>query len=414
MKNKNLIIIFIIIIVTILNFATISKAENLSLYSDSAILIENKTGKVLFEKNSEQKMYPASTTKILTAILTIEKGNLQDEFTVSKEALSQMKSGYSSAYLVEGEVMTIENLLKVLLIHSANDASNVLAEYVSGSIDNFVNLMNSKLEELGCSNSHFVTTNGLHDDNHYTTAADMAKIARYCMQNATFRQIVSSQTCIIPATNKSPERIYKNTNDLQIPSSEYYNENCIGIKTGYTSQAKNCLVAAASKNNLQLISVVFGASHTENNKSARCVDTNALFDYGFENYQYKTIAQKNTIMKNIEISNATKETKSLDLILENDITSLVNKNNNNDITPNISLNENIKAPIAKNTIVGKVTYTIDGAEYTCNLLASHDVIKGESLIVIIRVIFALVLFIIVFAVVLTIIYRNKKRKKQYN
>ena len=193
MKINKLIIPFLIF-VTI--FTTFSFAENsvlsqessqatsqadLKIYSDAVILIENKTGKTLYEKNSEQKMYPASTTKILTAILAIEKGNLNDTTTVSKTALAEMKSGYSSAYLVEGETLTIEQLLTVLLVHSANDASNVLAEYISGSISSFVDLMNEKAQELGCTNTHFVTTNGLHDDNHYTTAKDMSIIARYCM-----------------------------------------------------------------------------------------------------------------------------------------------------------------------------------------------------------------------------------------
>ena len=255
--------------------------DNLKIYSDAVILIENQTGKTLYEKNSEQKMYPASTTKILTAILSIEKGNLNDKVTVSKTAIAQMKPGYTSAYLSEGEIISVEDLLKVLLINSANDASNVLAEYISGSIDSFVTLMNEKSKELGCTNTHFVTTNGLHDDNHYTTAKDLAIIARYCMQNETFRKIVSMKKCVIPATNKSEERIYKNTNDLINPTSGYYYPSCIGIKTGFTSEAKNCLISACSKNGLQVIAVVLGASITENHKSARYVDSKTLYDYTY-------------------------------------------------------------------------------------------------------------------------------------
>ena len=211
---------------------------NLKIYSDSAILLENSTGKILYEKNSEQKMYPASTTKIMTAILAIENGNLNDEVTVSKTALAEMKPEYSSAYLSEGEIMSVENLLKVLLVHSANDASNVLAEYVSGSIPQFVNLMNEKAKQLGCKNTNFITTNGIHDDNHYTTSKDLAIIARYCMKNSTFRNIVSSRTCTIPATNKSKERVYKSTNDLLNPTSGYYYQGCVGIKTGFNPPCK--------------------------------------------------------------------------------------------------------------------------------------------------------------------------------
>ena len=194
-------------------------SDSLNIYSEAVILIENTTGKTLYEKNSEQKMYPASTTKILTAILAIENSSLDDLVTVSQTAISNIPSGYSSAYLSVGEEISVDNLLKVLLIHSANDAANVLAEHVSGSIDQFVNLMNEKTQELGCTNTHFVTTNGIHDDNHYTTAKDLSIIARYCMQNPTFRKYVSTPRCTIPATNKSQvSRMYRNKNRLHFRS----------------------------------------------------------------------------------------------------------------------------------------------------------------------------------------------------
>ncbi len=203
-RQTKLFILFILFfVISFLTNHVYATDENLKLYSHSAIIIENKTGKVLYEKNSEQKMYPASTTKILTAILTIEKGNLQDKTKVTKTAIAEMKSGYTSAYLVEGEELTVEELLELLLIHSANDASNVLAEYISGSIPAFVDLMNLKLKELGCNNTHFVTTNGLHDDNHYTTAKDMATITRYCMKNPDFRRIVAMQECHIKAEKEN-------------------------------------------------------------------------------------------------------------------------------------------------------------------------------------------------------------------
>ena len=388
-----------------------STNENLKIYSDSVIVIENKTGKVLYEKNCNQKMYPASTTKILTAILAIEKGNLSDKTTVSRSAIADMKPSYSSADLVEGEVLTVRELLEVLLVHSANDASNVLAEYVSGSTSEFVNLMNNKLQELGCTNTHFVTTNGLHDDNHYSTARDMATIARYCMQNATFRKIVAMKKCIIPATNKSEERIYKNTNDLIINTSIYYYPGCIGIKTGFTSQAKNCLISACNKNSLQTIAVVLGASVTENNKSARYADSKTLYDYVYKNYAFSTIATANTVAKTIEIDGGTNETKNLDLLLQSDITALVKKDSISNTTPTITLKDNISAPIAKNKIIGTATYTIDGEKYTTNLIASHNVekditiigIKDNKMIIVLRIMLALVILIILLTFIITMV-----------
>lgn len=382
--------------------------DNLKIYSDAVILIENQTGKTLYEKNSEQKMYPASTTKILTAILSIEKGNLNDKVTVSKTAIAQMKPGYTSAYLSEGEIISVEDLLKVLLINSANDASNVLAEYISGSIDSFVTLMNEKSKELGCTNTHFVTTNGLHNDNHYTTAKDLAIIARYCMQNETFRKIVSMKKCVIPATNKSEERIYKNTNDLINPTSGYYYPSCIGIKTGFTSEAKNCLISACSKNGLQVIAVVLGASITENHKSARYVDSKTLYDYTYSNYSIQNIAKASSVIETIEVKNATDETKSLDLKLEKDLNVLVNNKDKENIKTEIVLKDNISAPIATNSVVGNITYIVGADKYTINLLASHDVEKKENIIWILR----LSLFLILLILIIFIIYKISKKPKK--
>ena len=415
-RQAKLFILFLIFfLISFLTNHVYAADENLKLYSHSAIIIENKTGKVLYEKNSEQKMYPASTTKILTAILTIEKGNLQDKTKVSKAAIAEMKSGYTSAYLVEGEELTVEELLELLLIHSANDASNVLAEYISGSIPAFVDLMNLKLKELGCNNTHFVTTNGLHDDNHYTTAKDMATITRYCMRNSDFRRIVAMQECHIKATNKFGERKFKNTNDLEVIGSKYYYPGCIGVKTGFTSQAQNCLISAVSKNNLQLIAVVLHCSLTDDKKSARYVDSKTLYDYAYSTYTFKEIAKTSTIVNRIEVKGGSKETKSLDLKLQDSITALVNKNSTGQIVPEIRLNSNILAPIAQNAILGQAVYTIDGQSYTTNLLASHNVEKDESTILYLRIALGIVIFfifIILVIILLVSVFRHKKKKQE--
>lgn len=396
--------------------------NELKIYSDAVIVIENRTGKILYEKNSDKRMYPASTTKILTAILAIEKGNLSDKTTVSRSAIAEMKPSYSSADLIAGEVISVENLLEVLLVHSANDASNVLAEYISGSISEFVNLMNAKLQELGCTNTHFVTTNGLHDDNHYSTAKDMATIARYCMRNSIFRKIVGMKKCVIPPTNKSEERVYKNTNDLIINTSIYYYPGCLGIKTGFTSQAKNCLISACSKNNLQTIAVVLGASVTEKNRSARYEDSKTLYDYAYKNYAFSKIAAANTIAKTLEINNGTQETKKLDLLLQNDITALVKKGDYQNIMPSITLKNIISAPISQNEILGTITYTIDGENYSTNLIASHNVEKVKPIVkkiiekkdntkVIILTVLLAVTLLIVFLIFIIIILKHSSKKE---
>ena len=301
-------------------------------------------------------MFPASTTKILTAIIAIEKCNLDDAVIVQKSAISSIPAGYSSAYLSEGEQVTVRDLLQVFLIHSANEAGYVLAEHISGSVSNFADLMNSKSKEIGCTNSNFVNPSGIHNENHYTTAEDLAKIASYCMKNKTFRSIVSMKKCTIAPTNKSDSRTYKNTNDLINPSSKYYTPECIGIKTGYTSEAKNCLVAGFTKNGLNLISIVLGSPTIQGISSTRCVDSITLCKYGYSNYEMKKFATKGETISSIDIKNGSKETRTLDLILENDV-KLLSKADSSESNLNISLKENLHAPIKANDIVGTATYT---------------------------------------------------------
>ena len=378
-------------------------ADAPNILSDAAILVDNNTDKILYAKNHNERMYPASTTKILTAILVIENGNLSDTTVASYDAVSVIPAGYSSAYLSEGEEMSIRYLLEVLLIHSANDAANVLAEYISGSIEEFVNLMNEKATSLGCTDSHFVNTNGIHDENHYTTAKDLAIIAHYCMQNSTFRELVSMKSCTIPATNKSEERFYKNTNDLMNETSSYYLENCIGVKTGFTTQAGNCLISCCSQDGLELICVILHANQTETGGSSRYPDSVSLFEYGYSNYALSTIANKGSVICSLNINNGSSSTKNLDAILANDISALSHINAS---TPEykVKLNDNLSAPISQNSVIGSITYSIDGIDYTEDLLASHNVEKSYlSLYILVG--------ILIFILVLVIFIRLKIKKR---
>lgn len=292
MKNKLLtisLVIIILISIPLVSFSTVDANGNdikLNIKSKAVILVNATSGEQIYSKNPNKKMYPASTTKILTAILAIENSNLDDIVTVSKYAISSIPPGYSSANLVEGEKISVENLLKVLLIHSANESANVLAEHVSGSVESFVTLMNKKLKELGCKNTHFVNTNGIHNVNHYTTARDLSILAQYCMKNRTFRQIVSMPSCTIPATNKSEERQYLSTNEALNSKSSNFIPNCIGIKTGFTSQAGNCIISAISKDDTELIAVALSATEV----SDRYTDLKTLFDFGIN--KYPKIAQE--------------------------------------------------------------------------------------------------------------------------
>lgn len=415
MKNKinNILLILLLIIFIFSDFIFVygeedqsntsnieSSKNSLDISAESAYLFDNKTNKILYKKNENKKMYPASTTKIMTAILAIENSNLDDVVIASYNAVMSIPEGYSSANIQVDEELTIEQLLKMLLVPSANDAANVLAEYIGGSIDSFVSMMNSKLHELNLENSHFTNSFGMHDDNHYTTASDMGHLLQYCLQNDTFRKIAGNASCAIPATNKSGKRLYASTNELLISNSKNYYPYLMAGKTGYTSQAKECLVSSAYKDNLELIGIILGSYNRFN-------DTKNLYDFGYSNYIIKNIANENDIGTQITVSNGTTETKKLDLLVSKDISALVSTSNENENYMNeIILNENISAPINENDILGKIKYTIDGIEYSADLIASHNVEKSKSLMYIIYIAITILLILII----CKILFSRKKAK----
>jgi D-alanyl-D-alanine carboxypeptidase len=376
MKNltKKIFYIILIFICGTLYFSNKALAVDLEPFeinSESAILIEPESGNVLYSKNSTEKMYPASTTKIMTAILAIENCNLDEIATVSENAIKLVPSGYTNAKLVSGEKMSIEDLLYGLMLNSANEAANVIAEHVSGSIENFAKLMNQKAEELGCKNTHFVNANGMHDDNHYTTAEDLSIIATYCMENSTFRKIVSTVKYTLPATEQYPntDRIMTNTNMLITLSSKYYYEYAIGVKTGYTSQAGNCLVSCAEKDNVRLICVTLKAGTATSNSSYRFADSKELLEYGFENFSNQTIIQKDTVIDTVQVLNATEESKNVNVVTQEDVSDFIKNTDISALTPEVQIQSNIEAPLYANDIVGTITYTIDGIDYSTNLVA---------------------------------------------
>ena len=323
MKLKKIIIIVMVLLIIMYNWTYATETEenqedNKGLYSESAILIESKTGKVLFEKNMHDKKYPASTTKILTAIIAIEKCNLSEKATASEKAISSLEKGYTKADIQVGETFTIEELLNVLILQSANEAACIIAEHISGSTEEFAKLMNEKAKEIGCKESNFVNPNGMHDENHYSSAYDLAMIARYAMKNKTFRELVIKKECSLPHTEfwgdeqveEHGERNFKNTNQLLNPESKYYYPYANGIKAGFTTPAKNCLVSSSNKNGFEVITVVLHAESTEDNLSARYVDTINLFEYAYNNYniddilkEYENGHENESIESNNEIAN---------------------------------------------------------------------------------------------------------------
>lgn len=252
---------------------------------------------------------------------------------------------------------------------------------------------------------------GQHNENHYTTASDLSLIANYAMSFEAIRNVVSKASYTLPATNKyDKERTYTNTNLLLHKSySNYYYEKAIGTKTGFTTPAGNCLVATANNGDIELISVILGAGQNDRGLSERFLGTIQLFNFGFDNYTYRTIKSQNDVIKEIDIDNATRDTKHLNLLVDKEIYSLIDKVElNASFEPNkIELKENIKAPILEGDILGTVTYQIDGIDYTANLIAGNDVLESHFLLYI-------SLFGIIVLIGLGYLYFNKNKSKKKN
>lgn len=407
LKFKKLIVLFFIIILFLLNTSFVfASSEEPTIVSQAAILMDNKTGKILFQKNADEKMYPASTTKIMTAILTLENCDLDEVVTVSYDTVMSIPDGYSSASLQIGEQLTVEQLLQLLLVHSANDAANCLAEYVGGSVESFVSIMNTKANELGLSNTHFTNAFGMHNDNHYTTARDLATIMQYCIKNEDFRRLAGSASCAIPATNKYDIRKYTSTNELIVPNNVNYYPYLTAGKTGYTTQAGDCLVSCSYKNDLELICVILGGK-TVNGVSTRFSETKTLYQYGYNNYSVNTILNQNDIVTQIEVSNGTKNTKNLDLLSCDSIQALLeNSLSKENLTFEVNLKDDIKAPIEQGEVLGSVSYTIDGIEYKSDLIASHSVEKSKLFYYVIEIAIGILILIFIYK-----IFFDRNRKK---
>ena len=382
-RNKTIVIIFVSLIINFV-FGLKVFADEPSINAKSAISVEVSTGKVVYEKNAHEKMYPASTTKVMTALLVLENCNLDEKAKVSYEAIQSVPAGYSNAKLQVGEEVSIEELLYALMIPSANEAANVLAEHVAGSVESFATMMNTKAEELGCENTHFINANGMHDENHYSSAYDLYLIAKEAMQNEVFRKIVSTSKYKLSPTEEYPndDRVFSNTNELIIynnsnRSDNYYYKDAIGIKTGFTKQAGNCLISAASREGLEFINVVLNADITEDGLNHRFVDSIDLFNYDYDNYEKIVLKEKDDKLETIEIKNATKETKNLEVKIKDEVVVFKNKNINKDeITPEIIYKDNLVAPISKGDVIGTVKYNIDNIEYKSEIIAGSDVMQS--------------------------------------
>lgn len=256
--------------------------------ADSAILLEANTGAILYAKDIHKIQYPASTTKILTSLLATEMASLNDVITFSHDAVFDNPPGSSGIAMDVGQQLTLEQCLNAILIRSANEVCFAVAEHISGTTDwaVFAGIMNRRAKELGALNTHFTNPNGLPDENHYTTAYDLAMIGRTFFENEMLCKISLTRRLEIPASDTIPEAKIENNSMQIIPGGKYAYEPLIGCKTGYTNDARSCLVSCAEKNGLRLICVVM-----KDESPLQYEDTISLFNYGFSNFSRVNIAQ---------------------------------------------------------------------------------------------------------------------------
>ena len=388
--------------------------NDLNITSPVALLMESETGTILYNKRGYEKMYPASTTKIMTAILALENCELDDIATVSHEAIFSVPSDYTNANLQEGEELRIKDLLYAFLIPSANDCGYVLAEHIAGSTEKFADMMNEKATEIGCTGTHFTNPSGIQDENHYSTAYDLALIGRYAMKNNIFREIVSTAKYTLPASNKyeNTDRVFANTNFLiRENQPKYYYEYATGVKTGFTDDARDCVVASAKKDGIEYIAVILYAGYTSDWLKEKFIDCVTLFDYAFENYTTKSIQLQGDILKTLKIPGATKETQMLNLAVKDDIKAYIKTTQSSEnFTPTITIKEDLKAPILKGEVLGTISYTVNDIEYSSYLVADSTVEKNNTLPTILKII---VIIIVVLGIIKLINFKITYEKNKH-
>lgn len=353
---QRLVIIAVLLIASLFNTALAAPASafnplaapDFGLTAKSAILIEATTGRVIFEKNADAREYPASMTKMMTCILSLEKTKPTDVIHIADAACSV---GGSSLYLQKGDIMTMQQLRQGMMLVSGNDAAVAIACAVSGSVPAFVDLMNEKAKSIGALNTHFDNPNGLPDKNHYSTARDMAKIADYCYQNAAFRKIVDCKDqeihWIYP---KNKKFVFFNTNHL-LWTYPYAN----GIKTGYTEEAGGCLAASATHDGTTLIAVVM---HT-NDAEDRFTEAKQLLEYGFKMVKMQRAYTKDQLRKTLHVHDG--KTAEISVAPSHDIEYPIIKGQDNaDYSISLDLPHYLKAPINTGDQVGYVNILYKG------------------------------------------------------
>ena len=365
---------------------------------ETALLLELHSGIVVYAKNAESMVYPASLTKIMTCMVALEYAgrDLDKMVTVSDSALAGIAEAGGDVRLQAGERLTLRDLLYYLMVNSTNEAGNVIAEYVAGDIPSFVNLMNKTAKELGCTGTRFANTHGLHDSGHYTTARDLSIITRKALTYEAFREISNTVEYTVPATNLSNARIITTTNYLILNDGNYYLadngnnytyylEEASGIKTGYTSAAGRCVISRASDGNMDLLCIIMGAEtkmmSDGNVRYDNFVEAKKLFNYGFSNFAYAKVATAGMApMFPAEVQYA-KDKRGVVLVPSSDVSCLLPKEYEKEkVTTSFELNDpkGLVAPLEQGQKVGTLNIFYEGTLVGSTELETLTAVEEKS------------------------------------
>ena len=396
MKKKKILLFFLALCLTVSPLLALPAwaLTDPPVESRAAIVMDRNSGEVFFSKNPDERVYPASTTKIMTVLLAVEAveaGNaaLADEITASANMGFDLEADGSSAGIVEGETMTLEQLLYCAMLASANEACNIIAEYIAGSVYAFVEQMNARAAEFGCTGTHFANTHGLPNTNHYTTASDFCRIAREAVSHDLFMQFCNTESIDIPATNLSDVRNLVNSNALisagSIYGSQYLYPDAAGVKTGHTNDAGYCLVSTASRDGIDLLAVVFGG-YAEISADGNVItgytnfsDSILLYEWVFNNFSYQEILSTNVNVASVDVDLSKDEdyvnlrpSASISLLLPNDYNP-----SEFQFEPQVyslQRGEKVTAPVTAGEVLGEITVFRDGQIVgTVNLVAASSV-----------------------------------------
>lgn len=392
--KKSKFLLLVLIILTALSALPLPAlaAEAPEVFSPSVLLLDADSGAVLFEKNADDTMQPASTTKIMTALLTIEavergEFTMDDSVAASENCQYGMDEDSSNANpaIVPGEVMSVRDLLYCAMLASANEACNILAEYIAGSIDDFVVMMNERAEELGCTDTHFSNPSGLEDPDHYSTARDMAIIAMEAIRHELFIPLCSDDGYTVAATNMAKKRGLKNTNQLLNESGKYYLESAFGIKTGFFTNAGYCLVSAAAEDETTLVCVVLGGTKdADSGVQSQYLDTVNLYNWAFDNYSYQQVLSSMAAVIDVPVAMgvddavAARPETSIRVLLPNDFDH--ETLDFEYIVYSERDGETLEAPVDAGTTLGEVTVSADGRVFGSSYLVAVNSVEMSKTI----------------------------------